>query len=433
MTFNLFMIDPNETIHKLTYDPHTSLLTDEHGERLFPPRTSDAPDPFPIVPKKSYFDSDADAFAVSPENPGSKSSAPRRIKIQLGLGCNYSCSYCLQSLEVHKAAATSTRDADIFLQNLDRWLDPSNLEKIEFWGGEPLLYWNKIEKLAPKLREKFPSVKFSIITNGTLLTKEIIDQLYDWNFSMAISHDGPGQHLRGPDPFDEDPNFSNIVRYASVKFGKNFSFNAVLTPGSYDPLAVIRWFERKHFYGKCNFEGVVHDYNGGIESRFTPDQLEDLTELLVKRMFEDGLAKVQPFKAKIEDTISAIANGRPSRILGQKCGMDLEDQLAVDLLGNITTCQNVGAKGEHRIGSVMLMDKARLNTSYHWSTREECRKCPVLQLCRGSCMYQTGNNFVSSCNAEFALNMAVFIVALKILTNMDLIGIEGDMIRPQYT
>jgi uncharacterized protein len=42
--------------------------------------------------------------------------------------------------------------------------------------------------------------KLSVITNGSILSDEIIDWLMMLDFAVAISHDGPGQSVRGPDP-----------------------------------------------------------------------------------------------------------------------------------------------------------------------------------------------------------------------------------------
>jgi len=166
----LHLADQDMNVVVWDYDQHTSRFYDEDGTDL-------------------YFNSSVanqiwpEAFKVSPETPGKKTQKVKKLKIQLGLGCNFSCSYCLQGTEIAKASATSTNDANIFLKKIDSWLDPEQLEKIEFWGGEPLLYWKKLEILVPALREKFPNLKFSTISNGSLLTKEIIDQLNEWNFS----------------------------------------------------------------------------------------------------------------------------------------------------------------------------------------------------------------------------------------------------------
>ncbi len=93
---------------KFFYNPHTSELLDEDGDAA-------------IEPKRKIFER---AKIVSPDRPGRKSSAPSTLKIQLGLRCNYSCSYCSQSSEIESATVTKTADADEFLRGPDPFDDP---------------------------------------------------------------------------------------------------------------------------------------------------------------------------------------------------------------------------------------------------------------------------------------------------------------------
>lgn len=74
---------------------------------------------------------------------------------------------------------------------------------------------------------------------------------------------------------------------------------------------------------------------------------------------------------------------RPIEALGQKCGMDSPDAIAVDLRGNVMTCQNTGAKDAHKIGHVADFDAIALDTATHFAFRPECISCPVVQLCKG--------------------------------------------------
>lgn len=370
---------------------------------------------------------------ISPDDPGRKVNEVRRLKIQLGLGCNYSCGYCLQSSEIHQAGKSSTQDGKNFLDGLDTWFrEPKGgLERLEFWGGEPLLYWSKIIQMAPVLRARFPDTKFTMITNGSLLTPDKVDLLDEWNFSVGMSHDGPGQHVRGPDPL-QDLDICEGVFYALEKLGpKRFGFNAVISPASYDVCETIDWFHTR--FDPCvsvGFEGVVHDYGGDASGVFTEEKLAEFSELLTNQIIFGGALRSPSIDSKLRETIKAILGERPSYVLGQKCGMDEEDFLAVDLLGNVTTCQNTGGEGEHKIGHVSEMSEVRLHTSTHWSHRRECVACPVLQQCQGSCMYQTGAGWVNSCNAEFAYNSAFLKSALYFLTGALPVSCEGDFVRP---
>ena len=112
--FILHMSDKDGNKKLLKYDQHTSSLTDENDIPLF-------------TPEDTKWNA---AITINKELPGKKVKAPSRLKIQLGLGCNYSCSYCLQSSHIHKAAASSTADAQIFLKTLDTWLEGTPNQKI---------------------------------------------------------------------------------------------------------------------------------------------------------------------------------------------------------------------------------------------------------------------------------------------------------------
>jgi uncharacterized protein len=140
--------------------------------------------------------------------PLKKSKKVTLLKIQLGLSCNYTCDYCSQKF-VERPTETSKKDIDAFIKMVEDnfEFDEEKGLKIEFWGGEPLVYWKTLRPLAEEIKEKFShwrdGPKLSVITNGSILTKEMTMWLYYMGFSVAISHDGPGQSVRGPDPFDD--------------------------------------------------------------------------------------------------------------------------------------------------------------------------------------------------------------------------------------
>ena len=122
---------------------------------------------------------------------------------------------------------------------------------------------------------------------------------------------------------------------------------------------------------------------------------------------------------------------KPASSLGQKCGMDDPSKMAVDLKGNVLTCQNVSAvatsfNGEsHKIGNVADFDNIKLKTSTHWSFREGCPNCPVLQICQGSCMFLTGDMFELACDNAFSDNLPYFLAGWEILTGTIPYYIEG--------
>ena len=396
---------------RLTYDTDPSLLLDAAGERVPLNRFA-----YPYI---DGVRGDNGQAAFSPENPVVGKDQPRILKIQLGLGCNYTCSYCSQGGQ--KPTLTSNKDAERFIDQLDSWLH-EHPAKIEFWGGEPMLYWQKLAYLVPALKARFPDAAMSVVTNGTLLTMEKAEWLYRHGFTVAVSHDGPGQALRGDDPFD-DPAWLAMIRDVFKLFGNRITFNTVITPLNFDLAQTFFWFEdRMGFEVRVNIEDIVTDYGG---AQWTDDQLQAMYGT-IKAQTESGLALAFPrLRWSAMQFMESLAIAKPLGGSHQVCGMDRRDQLAVDLHGNVLTCQNAGAESGHRIGSVENLDGVTLNTSRSFAVRPDCNRCPVVQLCYGSCMFLDGEGFTSSCKASYWYNRAILEGAITLLTGQKVCSISG--------
>ena len=404
MWFDLTLEARDGSRHPARYNPHTS-----QTEGL----------PLPVEPGTF-----ASVPRVAKDKPVGKSRAPRVLKIQLGLSCNYACSYCSQAFQIADATVSKLADVEHFLTELDGWITEAP-EKIELWGGEPFLYWAKVKRLIPALSERFPAAQFLVITNGSLLDSEKLDFIARYDICVGISHDGPGQHLRGPDPLDHPEKSRWIKALLAERPGKT-SFNAVLTRDHHDLRALKAWFAEKAGPDvPVGLEGVVNVYDAATAigtGRFEPAELNSLTWSIFEALVEDpnafGLGE------RVNEFYKSITRRRPIEALGQKCGMDREDTIAVDLRGNVMTCQNTGAKGAHKIGHVADFDAIALDTATHFAHRKECMSCPVVQLCKGSCMFLEGDFFAQSCANEFAFNMGIMMAAVWHLTGMVVVGVK---------
>ncbi|WP_282057601.1 radical SAM/SPASM domain-containing protein [Lentibacter algarum] len=362
---------------------------------------------------------------VSKLTPVGKSHAPKVLKIQLGLSCNYSCSYCSQAHQIGDATLSKLTDVEAFLTNLDSWLKGAP-ERIELWGGEPFVYWAKLKRLIPALAERFPTARFLIITNGSLLDREKLDLIVKYDIDIGLSHDGPGQRQRGPDPLD-DPERRHWIEALLAEREDHVSINTVLTAENHDLDAIKVWFqERLGLDVPISLEGVVNVYDAATllgAGRLEEADLHSLRRSLFESLATDP--KAFGLDKRLRDFIMSLKVRRPIEALGQKCGMDRPEHIAVDLRGNVMTCQNTGAKGEHKIGHVDDFDAIALNTATHFAFRDECMSCPVVQLCKGSCMFLEGEFFKQSCANEFAFNMGIMMAAVWHLTGMVVVGVEG--------
>ncbi len=367
------------------------------------------------------------------ETPLKKSRAIQLLKIQLGLGCNYSCDYCSQKF-VERAPETSKKDIDAFLDKLDVLeFDEKEGLKIEYWGGEPFVYWKTLKPLAEAILDRFSGWKrkpqFSVITNGSILNEEMIDWLMKLNFTVSISHDGPGQSVRGPDPFD-DPKQKKIIlgfHRQMSRLKKGFSFNSMLNSKNKSRKAIYEWFV--DLTGDPNIalgEGTIvdaYDEDGITNSLTTLKEHFEFRQISFADIYStQGKIGFSGILAKIDNFTKSVLNHEDSKFLGQKCGMDNVHTLAVDLRGNVMTCQNVssletGKNGESHLGGTLDdYDNVAIKTSTHWSNRAECPKCPVLHLCKGACMFLDKKFWDISCANAYSDNVALFALSIQAMT-----------------
>ena len=380
------------------------------------------------------------AKAVGPGHPVAKSRRLRRLKIMLGKACNYACGYCSQT-EQRDSAGGSPADVETFLASMPGWFDGGEDGlgqgvRIEIWGGEPFVYWKTLRLLVPGLKHRYPNLgELFMFTNGSLLDAEKVAWLDEMGFTVAVSHDGPGQADRGPDPFDHPvagPALMELIRRLHPQ--RRISFNFMVTARNYEVAAIRRWLlDRTGVPDLTVASGeflTPYDPASLLYSPATEAEHQAIRRTLAHD-FSDrrGGLPIVTVHQKLAGFFGALASHRPAESLWQKCGMDKAVALAVDLAGNVATCQNVAAEGRHLLGNVAAPDDIRLEHAWHWSRRAECPRCPVLPLCLGECMFLEGIYWDRACDNAFTWNLALFSAALWFLTGMRLVRIEGDAIR----
>jgi len=405
------------------YDNETNTLQSEGNIYQFPEDKRQKFTSEPVVP----FDKDT---------PLKKSKLIKRLKIQMGLSCNYACDYCSQKF-IERPPETSKKDIDDFMAKINslEFSEEQGLH-IEFWGGEPFVYWKTMKPLAETLKEKFASWKkkplFSVITNGSILTREICAWLMYMGFSVSISHDGPGQYVRGPDPFD-DPEQKKIILefYEIMRPLGRISFNPMLNAKNRSRKEIHEWFvnltgDPTVIHGEG---GIVdaYDEDGAGLSLNTKQEHFDYRQLSFNDMYvTDGVQNALNFtivSSKINAFTQDVMSHKNSNIVPQKCGMDQEDIIAIDMKGNVITCQNVSAaqishNGEsHLGGNITDIEDVEIKTATHWMKREECPKCPILHLCKGACMFLSGKFWGISCSNAYSDNIPIFAMAFSKMTN----------------
>ena len=427
--FEFYLRGPNGDDMVLEYDPATSRCAWKGTEEQL-----DAP-MFNFSASPETWDV---AFPVHPTNPAKKSRKPKMLKIQLGLKCNYTCTYCNQRAQPQESEA-NPKQVERFLAKMPGWFDIGDGAgtTIEFWGGEPFVYWKTLKPLAEGVRALYPNARFNIISNGSLLDQEKVDWLYDLGFGVGISHDGPAYEAgRGADPLLNEEQ-RRWIRYAYDRlFAEGrIGFNCVLTNKNLS-LFLVRDYISRHLGVPAHniplsTEEILLPYDeGGLSLSLNDDLTEKrLTHTTFHEIISGKSQGISSVDDKVSGFIQSIVQRRPSSALGQKCGMDRDDNIAFDLNGNVMTCQNTSPLTKHRLGHLEAFDHIKLTTAHHWSTRAECSKCPVLQLCQGACLFVEDDYWEKACENSFAYNSGVLAGALFVATRRVLVKIVGPDIR----
>lgn len=373
----------------------------------------------------------------------------KTVKIQLGLSCNFECDYCNQRFVPH-AESTNPDDVDPFVENMDSWYEGGSDgfgrgTFFEFWGGEPFVYWKTMKPLAEAINKKYPNARMSVITNGSLLDLEKNEWLERYNFSVAVSHDGPGQPVRGPDPFDDAQSKEGIIDlYKRLAPKGMFSFNSMINSKNTSRAEIEKFFfnfveteigERYKQFLSIGEGGFVDAYDEGGMANSLLDGEEDVLyrNKALEELRSGSVTRFSIIGQKVGGFIQSLYEGTRVESVGQKCGMDKSDQIALDLNGNVLTCQNVSAVSNnpagvsHKLGHISDLSAVKLDSSTHWSDRKECPKCPVIHLCKGACMFLTGPLWEASCDNAFSDNIVPFCIAIEELTGCIPEYIEGPL------
>ena len=186
--------------------------------------------------------------------------------------CNMGCKYCFAGEGEYGGCADkpSFFTKEMYFKGYYKALEcyPEGVQRISFFGGEPLLNYSEIRdfvtELCTMLNENGePVPEFTMTTNGTVLNDEIIDFLKEYDFRIAISIDGgkeindSARCFRGNGVSAYEAAASKIR--ALEESGKVYSLQATLNLyhlKDYKSGDGIRWIKQMERFNYCNLSVV---------------------------------------------------------------------------------------------------------------------------------------------------------------------------------
>ena len=148
--------------------------------------------------------------------------------------CNFNCHYCYQKKgNTYVDKGTMKKAIDFFYPFL------KNKCYFNFYGGEPLLAFDQIKFALDYIqsinKKKMKNIIFSMTTNGSLISDDVLSTLNLHKFSLLLSFDGIGQ-----DVSRKKDSYEGIVKILEKTIQNpdiDLETNSVFTPSTINSLS----------------------------------------------------------------------------------------------------------------------------------------------------------------------------------------------------
>jgi len=340
-----------------------------------------------------------------------------KCTICLTLQCNLACSYCYmpKSSVVISDAVAQTAVNHIFRKAL-----PGETIEVALFGGEPLLVFERVRFLT-ELIESHPDhsehVRISVVTNGTILSEEILQYINEHGIAFCVSCDGPpgiqdlSRRTRRGKPSGA---FVERTIRRAVRSLPTVLVNAVYGPQSLDDLPTS--LDYLLSLGARNIY-LSPDYKAAWTKEDCA-RLPATYRAIADRYIEHQRKGDPRFISLIEGKIAVLINGGYRQ--EDRCRMGREEfSIAPD--GDIYPCERLMGNRESCIGNISN-GSASARACAERAIPSPCQDCAVSEYCMHWCgcsnYFSTGSYdrvgpFTCASEREA---IAAAIYALEILT-----------------
>ena len=311
-----------------------------------------------------------------------------RAAVILGMACNFACCYCYEG-SLKGGQAMSDQVASQAVSFLKERFRPGKKRLIlDFYGGEPLLYPGRIESMARALRpfvaDQGGSFLFTLVTNGSLLTRPAVERLLPLGLaSVKVTVDGPPENHNRTRPFRDGrgsfeailSNLRECCDLVPIHLAGNF------TADTYRSFPALLDLLGENGLSSQRLASVKFDAVMAVRDAFAPPE------------FSGGCAATsEPWLVEaslfLREEILKRGYAHP-KLAPASCMVDLADSLTIDWDGSLYKCVTLIGHPDCRAGDVWG-GEAGAEAIYHprhWRGNESCPDCLYLPLCLGGCRY----------------------------------------------
>lgn len=317
--------------------------------------------------------------------------------------CNLACKYCYEygHDRLSEPAPAKFMDEVTARQSVEFLIEQgTHLKRLSltFFGGETLLNFPMVRSTVEYARRRAAEVgkviDFSLTTNATLLTDEIIEFLSENRVGVTISIDGPRElqdryrvDHGGRGTYDAiAPKIKELVaRHQTRPVGARVT----LTSEVNDVVRIFDHLSSEFGFFEIGFAPVTTsaDTLYAISGGGFDFVLEQFTVLA--RRFTDAAVRGEYVGfSNLTDTLQEIHTGVSKN---HACGAGL-GLLGVSPGGDIALCHRFVDSPDHKLGHIRtgidVEKRSEFNRRTHISTKAECHSCFARSLCSGGCYHE---------------------------------------------
>ncbi|MEO0266192.1 MAG: radical SAM protein [candidate division WOR-3 bacterium] len=313
--------------------------------------------------------------------------------------CNFRCSYCFEKGIPFRNMTdeVAERVKSFIKERVDMW--KPELVEVTYYGGEPLLYTERIVDLGHFFRELSVKVGFKlkgdIVTNGYMLDLQTAKLIHSEAkvSSAQITLDGPPKvHDKRRPLHVGGQTFNRIIENIRDILNSDLDFT----------IRVRINVDRENIESLEELLSYLNSIkNEKVEVYFSPvtgekDKYCEGDNLFsIKEFAEVYMEKIVPLLLKFDFKFDLYPN-----ISYVFCGGVTPFHYVIDSDGSIKKCFDVVGKDEESIGFVENYREEDLRVLM-WETMdlldEECERCKFLPVCGGGCPYFRLRNGYSRC------------------------------------
>jgi uncharacterized protein len=318
--------------------------------------------------------------------------------------CNLACTYCYEygedkivdtehGKQSKFMSETTARDAvDLLLKESGR------VAHMTFFGGETLLNFAVLKSTIVYARRRAAEVgktiDFSLTTNATLLSVDIIEFLADNDIGVTISMDGPKElqnkfrvFHNGAGSYDVvAPKIKELLRRHRTR---PIGARVTLTSETIDVTRIYRHLTEEFGFWEVGFAPVTtspqqqyaigHSGFDRMLGQFRELGLEFLDYAVENR--HHGFSNV---KDTLEEIHKGVSKAYP-------CGAGL-GLFGVSTDGDVAVCHRFAGSDTHKLGTVKTgIDRAAQAAfleQHHIDEKTDCHTCWARPLCAGGCYHE---------------------------------------------